>query len=48
MKLAVEMDSRIVIYIQSFVRIGSSTDNLMGGGRFTFPPFAKCIITDCK
>jgi hypothetical protein len=35
MKYAVEMGSGAMIYIPSFIKIGSSIQMLMGGGGFT-------------
>jgi hypothetical protein len=35
MKYAVEMGSGAMIYIQSFIKIGSDMENLLGGGADT-------------
>jgi hypothetical protein len=35
MKYAVEMSSAAMIYIRSFVKIGSAVQKLKGGGGFT-------------
>jgi hypothetical protein len=36
MKFAIEVGSGAVIYIPSFIKIGSGIQKLMGGGGFTY------------